>query len=233
LKAQAGELERSNADLEQFAFVASHDLQEPLRNVTSCVQLLSKRYKGNLGPDADQFMSYALESVQRMRDLINDLLTYSRVGTQGKAFEPTNCEEALDRVLANLASTIAQTGAVLTRDPLPVINGDPSQLAQVFQNLISNATKFHRKGQPPTIHVSATEDQYQWTFSIKDNGIGIEPQYLERIFMVFQRLHQKTEYAGTGIGLAIVKKIVDRHGGKIWVESEPGAGTTFYFTIPK
>lgn len=233
LKAQAGELERSNADLEQFAFVASHDLQEPLRNVTGCVQLLSKRYKGNLGPDADQFMGYALDSVQRMRDLINDLLTYSRVGTKGKALEPTNCEEVLDRVIANLASTIARTAAVVTREPLPTINGDPSQLVQVFQNLISNATKFHRKGQSPTVHVSAKENQYHWTFSIKDNGIGIESQYLDRIFMVFQRLHQKTEYAGTGIGLAIVKKIIERHGGEIWVESEPGAGTTFLFTVPK
>jgi len=233
LKTQARELQRSNDDLEQFAFVASHDLQEPLRNVTSCVQLLEKRYKGNLGPDADQFMGYALESAARMKELIDDLLTYSRVGTKGKPFEPTNCEEVLDRLLANLASAVAQTGAVITRDPLPAVTGDPSQLAQVFQNLIGNAIKFHRNGQPPTVHVSAQENERQWTFSVRDTGIGIEPQYLDRIFMVFQRLHRKTEYEGTGIGLAIVKKIVDRHGGEVWVESEPGAGTTFYFTIPK
>jgi len=233
LKTQARELKRSNADLEQFAFVASHDLQEPLRNVSSCVQLLEKRYKGNLGPDADQFMGYALESAARMKELIDDLLTYSRVGTKGKPFEPTNCEEVLDRVLANLASAVAQTGAVITRDPLPAVTGDSTQLVQVFQNLIGNAIKFHRNGQPPTVHVSAQESERQWTFSVRDTGIGIEPQYLDRIFMVFQRLHRKTEYEGTGIGLAIVKKIVDRHRGEVWVESEPGSGTTFYFTIPK
>ncbi|MBI4962370.1 MAG: DUF3365 domain-containing protein [Desulfomonile tiedjei] len=232
LEKQASELQRSNADLEQFAFVASHDLQEPLRNVTSCVQLLAKRYQGKLGSDADQFMSYALESVTRMKDLINDLLTYSRLGTKGKPFKPTNCEEVLNLVLANLDSAISRTEAVVTRDPLPTVTGDPTQLTQVFQNLISNAIKFQRKDAAPVIHVSAASNGDQWTFSVKDNGIGIESQHLIRIFMIFQRLHTRTDYEGTGIGLAIVKKIVDRHGGRIWVESERGSGTTFYFTLP-
>jgi chemotaxis family two-component system sensor kinase Cph1 len=233
LKAQAKELQRSNADLEEFAFVASHDLQEPLRNVTGCVQLLGKKCEGKLDPDADKFMGYTLESVARMRDLIDDLLTYSRVGTKGTAFEQTDCEQVLDQVVANLAATIDQAGAVITRDPLPTISGDPRQLVQVFQNLIANAIKFHQNGQAPTVHVSAVESGHQWTFAVKDSGIGIERQYLDRIFMVFQRLHRKAEYEGTGIGLAIVKKIVNRHGGEVWVESEPGVGTTFFFTLPK
>jgi PAS domain S-box-containing protein len=233
LKTQAKELQRSNADLEQFAFVASHDLQEPLRNVTACVQLLQKRCKGELGTETEQFMGFALDSVTRMRDLINDLLTYSRVGTQGRPFEPTNCEEVLYHVKANLASAIARTGAVVTRDPLPVVSGDPTQLVQVFQNLIANAIKFHGNGRAPKVHITAVENEHQWTFSVKDNGIGIEPQHLDRIFTVFQRLHRKTEYEGTGIGLAIVKKIVNRHRGEVWVESEPGTGSSFYFTLPK
>ena len=233
LQNQAQELERSNADLEQFAFVASHDLQEPLRNVTGCVQLLDKKYQGKLGSDADRLMGYALESVVRMRDLINDLLAYSRVGTKGKPFEPTDCEEVLDAAKRNLESSLAQAGAVVTHDPLPTVKADPVQLVQVFQNLIGNAIKFHRKGEPPVVHVSAVEDRNHWTFSVRDNGIGIESRHLDRIFMVFQRLHGKKEYEGTGIGLAIVKKIVDRHGGRVEVESELGVGTTFHFTIPK
>jgi signal transduction histidine kinase len=225
------DLLRSNKDLEQFAYIASHDLQEPLRNVASCMQMLDKKYKSKLDAKADQIIWHAVESVVRMKALILDLLAYSRLSTRGNPFQPTNCEEVLGQTLANLRPTIEETGAVVTYDPLPTVTGDFTQLLQVFQNLIGNAMKF-RDQTPPKVHISAARGEDEWIFSVKDNGIGIEPQHLDRIFVIFQRLHKRTEYDGTGMGLAIVQKTVERHRGRIWVESEPGKGTTFSFTIP-
>jgi signal transduction histidine kinase len=231
LRRTLADLSRSNADLEQFAYVASHDLQEPLRNVTSCMQMLEKSYKHKLGEDADQYIHYSVESALRMKALIQGLLTYSRVGTKGKAPAPVNCEEALNEALENLRVAISNAGAVITHDPLPVLLADKGQLVQVFQNLIGNAVKFCTN-KTPQVHVSAVKNDVAWTFSVADNGIGIEPRHFERIFVIFQRLHKRNAYEGTGMGLAIVKKIVERHHGKIWVDSEPEKGATFSFTIP-
>jgi signal transduction histidine kinase/HAMP domain-containing protein len=225
------DLSRSNADLEQFAYVASHDLQEPLRNVTSCMQLLEKGYKDKLGSDADQLIKYAVDSVARMKTLIQDLLAYSRVATRAKPPQLTNCEEILEHTLLNLRSLVKETGAVVTHDPLPKVRADSTQLLLVFQNIIGNALKF-RGAAPPQVHVAAVRDRGDWIFSVKDNGIGIESRHLDRIFVIFQRLHRMTSYEGTGMGLAFVKKIVERHRGRIWVESQPGKGSTFYFSIP-
>ena len=227
----AQELERSNAELEKFAYVASHDLQEPLNLVSSYVQLLEMRYEDKLDRDAKDFIGFAVEGVTHMQKLIDDLLAYSRVGTRGKEFAPIAVKTALDRALTNLQIRIADNGAVITTDPLPTVIADRTQLTQMFQNLIGNAIKFCRD-QPPQIHVGAKQQSDEWLFSVRDNGIGIEPQFADRIFTIFQRLHAREEYPGTGIGLAICKKIVDRHGGRIWVESELGQGATFYFTIP-
>jgi signal transduction histidine kinase len=225
------ELLRSNAELQQFAYVASHDLQEPLRNVANCVQILKEDYRNKLDADADQLIHYAVDSVVRMKALINDLLLFSRVGTRSQQFEETNCEEVLEETLTSMRSSIAKTGAVITHDPLPTISADGTQLLQVFQNLIANAMKF-RRDEPPKVHISAVKNGSEWVFSIKDNGIGIDSRHFERILVIFQRLHNRTEYEGSGMGLAIVKKIVERHQGKVWVESEVGVGSTFYFSIP-
>lgn len=231
LAKQAELLARSNRDLEQFAYVASHDLQEPLRNVTNCVQLLEKRYKNEPGSDAAKWADYAVESCARMKDLIDDLLEFSRVGTRGNPLEPTDCEKALARALAALRFAIEESGAVVTHDPLPILNADTAQFSQLFQNLIANGIKFRGK-EPPRLHVSAEKNDYEWLFTVQDNGIGIDPQYEDRIFVIFQRLHGKAEYPGTGIGLSVAKKIVERHGGRIWVQPNCDSGSTFCFTIP-
>ncbi len=225
------ELARSNSELEQFAYVASHDLQEPLRMVASYMQLLERRYKGKLDQDADEFIGYAVDGAGRMQRLINDLLGYSRLGTHGQAFTSISSQAALDQALDNLGVSLQESQAKVTHDPLPEVKGDQAQLVQLFQNLVGNAVKFHAR-KAPRVHVSAVPNDKEWVFSVRDNGIGIDPQYAERIFIIFQRLHDRSQYTGTGIGLAICKKIVQRHGGRIWVESEPGKGATFYFTLP-
>ncbi len=231
LKDMVTELERSNAELEQFAYVASHDLQEPLRKMSAFTQLLQRRYKGRLDAEADKFMNHTVDAAARMQGLINDLLTYSRVGMRGKEFRLVDCSTVFDHVLAHLQVAVEESGAVVTRDALPAVMGDDTQLFQLFQNLISNAVKF-RGDKAPQVHVSAGKKGNNWVFSVRDNGIGIAPRYFDRIFTIFQRLHKRAEYPGTGVGLAICKKVVERHGGRIWVESVPGKGATFYFTLP-
>jgi PAS domain S-box-containing protein len=232
LRAAHEELKRSNAELEQFAYVASHDLQEPLRMVSSYTQLLMRRYGDRLDGDAREFTAYIVDGATRMKQLIEDLLAYSRVGTKGKEFKPVHVEAALRRAIVNLRAAIEESGAAVTYDLLPTVRGDDTQIAQLFQNLIGNALKF-RSASVPRIHVSWAEKPAEHEIVVADNGIGIEPQYFERIFMVFQRLHNKGEYPGTGIGLAICKKVVERHGGRVWVESTPGEGSAFHFTLPK
>lgn len=230
LRHQAHELEQSNRELEQFAYVASHDLQEPLRIVSSYLQLLERRYRGRLGQDADEFISFAVEGANRMKSLISDLLAYSRVGTRGKELAPVVMEDVLERVTHNLRMAVEESGAVLTHDPLPDVQADSTQMIQMLQNLIANSIKF-RGADPPRIHVGVRRQDDHWLFFVRDNGIGIDPQYAELIFVIFQRLHNRDQYPGTGIGLAICRKIVERHGGRIWVESQPGKGATFYFTL--
>jgi PAS domain S-box-containing protein len=225
------ELNRSNGELEQFAYVASHDLQEPLRMVASFTQLLSKRYKGKLDADADDFIAFAVDGASRMQRLIQDLLTYSRVGTKTKKLMPTSSEIALKLALLNLHETVEQSSAQVTYDPLPTVLSDESQLTQLFQNLVGNAIKY-QNSTPPRIHISAARSENKtWLFSVRDNGLGIDPRYFDKIFGMFQRLHKREEFAGTGIGLAICKKIVERHGGTMSVESKPGNGSTFRFAL--
>jgi PAS domain S-box-containing protein len=228
-----GELKRSNDELQQFAYVSSHDLQEPLRMVASYTQLLAGRYKGRLDSDADEFIAFAVDGCNRMQGLIKDLLAYSRAGTNGKALREVSGEKALEEALANLRAIIEQSGAVVTHDSLPVLRTDNTQLTQVFQNLVGNAIKYHG-AEVPHVHISATKnDGREWIFSVRDNGLGIDPQYFGRIFILFQRLHGRDEFEGTGIGLAICKKILERLGGRIWVESRPERGSTFYFALPE
>ncbi|MGB7539962.1 MAG: PAS domain S-box protein [Anaerolineales bacterium] len=231
LRNTLSDLERSNADLEQFAYVASHDLQESLRMVSSFTQLLAQRYQGRLDKDADEFIGYAVDGSKHMQRLINDLLSYSRVGTKGKPPEPVPADAALDRALDNLKLAIEESRAVIVRGPLPSVAADDVQLSQLFQNLVANGVKF-RGEDPPRIRIACESRGNEWVFSVRDNGIGIDPQYLDRIFIIFQRLHERGKYPGTGIGLAICKKIVQRHGGRIWAESEPGKGSMFFFTMP-
>ena len=226
------DLKRSNEELEQFAYVASHDLQEPLRMVSSFTQLLARKYKDSLDIDALEFIKYAVDGANRMQDLINDLLEFSRISTRGKPFEPVDCSSVLGKVRKNLLTSIDRTLSLITNDDLPIIMADEHQLIRLFQNLIDNSIKF-RGDTPPHIYISAKDMNNEWLFSFRDNGIGIAPEFNERIFIIFQRLHDRDEYPGTGIGLAVSKRIVERHGGKIWYESELGKGTTFYFTIPK
>ena len=242
---QSQELARSNADLEQFAYVASHDLQEPLRMVTSYLQILEQRYKNKLDANADQFITYAVDGARRMQTLINDLLNYSRLSSRGQPFMLVDCNVVLEGAIANLQLAIAESKAVVTHETLPQVMADATQLTQVFQNLIANAIKFCQN-QQPRIHIGVAKGDTnldgeslnvipsadEWLFWVHDNGIGLESQYAERIFIIFQRLHGRDKYPGTGIGLAICKKIIERHGGRIWVESKPGQGSTFYFTIP-
>jgi PAS domain S-box-containing protein len=225
------ELNRSNEELGQFAYIASHDLQEPLRMVASYTQLLSRRYKGKLDSDADEFIAFAVDGAGRMQRLIQDLLAFSRVGTKGKILTNISSQEAFEQALANLRGAVEESGAQVTHDPLPTVVADEMQLIQLFQNLIGNGIKYQALG-IPRVHVSASRTGGEkWTFSVKDNGLGIDPQYFDRIFGMFQRLHKRDEFEGTGIGLAICKKIVERHGGSISVESQPGHGSTFRFAI--
>ncbi len=227
-----GELRRSNEELQQFAYVSSHDLQEPLRMVASYTQLLAKRYKGRLDSDADEFIAFAVDGCSRMQGLIQDLLAYSRAGTNGKTLCEVSGEEALQGALTNLRITIEQSGAVVSHDSLPAIETDETQLTQVFQNLVGNAIKY-RAAEAPRVHVSAAKNgDNEWIFSVRDNGLGIAPQYFDRIFVLFQRLHGRNEFEGTGIGLAICKKVLERLGGRIWVDSQLGTGSTFYFALP-
>jgi chemotaxis family two-component system sensor kinase Cph1 len=225
------ELASSNQELEQFAYVASHDLQEPLRMVASYTQLLARRYKDKLDDDANEFIHYAVDGATRMQALINDLLELSRIGTSRKALATCESGLALERALANLRLAIQESGALVTHDTMPHLVADVSQLTQLFQNLIGNALKFRGEA-PLAIHIGVKRQKDDWVFSVRDNGIGIAPEFFERIFVIFQRLHGKQEYPGTGIGLAVCRKIVERHGGHIWLESKPDEGATFYFTLP-
>ena len=224
------DLARSNRDLEQFAYVASHDLQEPLRAVAGFMGLLKNQYRDAMDATAKEYIDFAVEGAERMQTLIHDLLAYSRVGTKGGTFAPLPMKDAYDNALKNLKAAIDETGAVITRGELPMVNADASQMTQLLQNLIGNAIKFHGP-KKPEITVNAERKGGQWVISVADNGIGIEPQYFERIFLIFQRLHGRAQYKGTGIGLAVCKRIAERHGGSIWVESKPGQGSIFYFTL--
>ena len=231
LEKYAANLKRSNEDLEQFAYVASHDLREPLRMVTSFSQLLERNYKGRLDEDADEFINYIVEGGRKMDALVNDLLEYSRIASRGKPFEATEMNAVLREAQESLSMAIEENKAIIEVGMLPTVSIDRSQMTLVFQNLLSNAIKFH-DDTGPVVAVSAARNENKWLFSVRDNGIGIDPDNHEKIFELFQRLHSRDDYHGTGIGLAICKRIIERHGGRIWVESELGMGSTFFFTIP-
>lgn len=231
LKEISEELRRSNNELQQFAYAASHDLQEPLRTIAGFAKMIEKRYKSRLDEKADEFIGFIIDGTKRMQQLIKDLLEYSRVGAKHNEFKPTDCSLIIDKVISNLETSIKENSATVTYENLPTIMSDADQLGRLFQNLISNAIKF-RSTETPKIHIAAGKKKDEWVFSVRDNGIGIDPKYSEKIFVVFQRMHTTSEYPGTGIGLAICKKIVEHHGGRIWVESEPEKGATFYFTLP-
>lgn len=226
------ELQRSNEELEKFAYVASHDLQEPLRAVSNYVQLLKRRYANKLDREAGEYVEFAVEGVKRMQILIQDLLGYTRIGTRGNRFTDIDCNEVLDEVLANLKVMSDASNAKVTHDALPTIYGDRTQLVQLFQNLIGNSLKFRRDMEDPIVHVGAEDLGDHWQFTVADNGIGIEPEYAEKVYVIFQRLNERDKFSGTGIGLAICKKIVERHNGAIWFESKPGEGTTFHVKLP-
>ena len=231
LISQSEELKRSNEELEQFSYMVSHDLNEPLRTVSNYTQLLARRYKDKIDNEANEFISHAVEGTNRMQWLINDLLNYSRVQKNGISFEETSCGEMLGKVKTNLLIAIEKSSALITNDVLPTINANHVQIMQLFQNLIDNAIKFAGE-LPPRIHISSNKRDNEWIFSVNDKGIGIDHQFKDQIFLIFRRLHDREEYPGTGIGLAVCKRIVERHGGRIWVESGSENGTTFYFTIP-
>ena len=232
LAEKAEELTRSNEDLEHFAYIASHDLQEPLRMVASYLQLLDRRYTDKLDQDGKEFIAYAVDGATRMKRLINDLLAYSRVGTRGRPFAPTDINVILGQVQTSLQTSIEETGAQVSIERMPTIMADETQMLQLFQNLLANAIKFRKKDQIPQIDIGVKKTVSEWQFTLSDNGIGIDPQFFDRIFVLFQRLHGKEKYSGTGLGLALSKRIVERHGGRIWVESELDQGSCFYFTIP-
>jgi len=231
LRIKTEELARSNTELEQFAYIASHDLQEPLRMVSSYLQLLEQRYAGKLDATANEFIHYAVDGAARMRTLVRDLLEYSRVGRRKQELAVVNCRAVFDNILLNLKETIADTQAKVTAGDLPTVRADSTELTQLFQNLIANAIKFHG-AQPPAVRLTADRQDGHWHFTVRDNGIGIAPEFADRIFVIFQRLHSRSHYPGNGLGLAICKKIVERYGGRIWVESTPGQGATFHFTLP-
>ena len=228
----AADLRRSNRELQQFAYVVSHDLKAPLRTLKAYLHLLVENCDQHLDERADTYVHHVLESAQRMQDMIGALLNLSRVETQSESFAPTDCNLLVQQVVEDLQSPIEAAGTEVSCDPLPTVLADRAQLARVFHNLVANAIKFHRTDASPHVHISAAREENVWTFAVRDNGIGIDPTQAERIFQIFQRLHTEEEYPGLGIGLALCKRIVERHGGRIWLESEPGAGSTFYFTLP-
>ena len=232
LARQARDLERTRRELEQFAYVVSHDLQEPLRMVSSYLQLLDRRYKDKLDSDAEDFINFAVDGAQRMHNLIADLVSYSRINTRENAFEPTDLNQVLDRALAAASESTRGSTAVITHDALPTLIADSVQVEQLFGHLVDNALKF-QNSKRPRVHIGAEHRSSEWVFFVRDNGIGIDPELADRIFQVFQRLHGRGDYPGTGMGLAICRRIVERRGGRIWVESEPGKGSTFYFTMPQ
>ncbi len=232
LRIYAEALRESNEDLQRFAYVASHDLQEPLRSIVSFSQLLERRCRSELGTEAIEYLDFIIDGGRRMQALIQDLLVYSRVVTTGRQLEPTDTGTVVADVTRSLSASIEETGTVVTAGQLPTVRGDPSQIHQIFANLVGNAIKYRSPERPPKVRITAGREEGLWRFAVQDNGIGIEPEYHDRIFEVFQRLHTHNEYEGTGIGLAVVKRIVERHGGRCWLESTPGEGSTFFFTLP-
>jgi light-regulated signal transduction histidine kinase (bacteriophytochrome) len=231
IEEQKLELQRSNTELEHFAYIASHDLQEPLRTIQSYLQLLQRRYQPLLDQDAEEFIAFAIDGASRMRMLIEDLLTYARVASRARPFEAVHLDEVLNEVMQSLKVRLEEKSAVVERGPLPVVMADRRQLAQLIQNLFSNALKFQQPDKTPIIQIGASPDNENWIVSVRDNGIGLSTEYQDKIFVIFQRLHSREDYEGTGVGLAVCKKIIDRHGGSIWVESKPSEGATFRFTL--